>query len=179
MITLKQWLELANYRITEGERYLWNCYGADTFMLTSWNGIHGRGGSSTDITFDTKTQTVYEVCVYDYTRDCAYRMINPDYVDAHDQEAQTRGVDMNTAWDGVNYIDLGVEEDFMEKATAILSGKDYDTRVMMQLELDSDLEIELYRRAHALDMTMNDYMQMALVELIKDRAPTLLETVDA
>ena len=178
MITLKQWLELANYRITEGDNYLWNCYGADTFMLTSWNGIHGRGGSSTDITFDTKTQTVYEVCVYDYTRDRAYRMINPRYVEAHAQEAKTRSVDMNNAWEGVDYIDLDVEEDFVEKATAILSGQDYDTRVMVSLELDHDLELEIYRNAHRLDMTVNDYIQMALVELIKSQAPTLLETVN-
>ena len=179
MITLKQWLELANYKITEGERYLWDCYGTNTFMLVSWNGINGRGGYNTDIVFDTKTQTVYEVSVYDFTNERAYRMINPQYADAHAQEASTRSVDINNAWEGVDYIDLDVEEDFVEKATAILSGQDYDTRVMMQLELDSDLEMEIYRNAHRLDMTVNDYMQMALVELIKDKAPTLLETVDA
>ena len=179
MITLKQWLELANYRISEGEKYMWDCYGEDTFMLTSWNGIHGKGGYSSDITFDTKTQVVFEVCVYDYTNDRAYRMINPRYATAHTEEAKTRGVDMNTAWDGVDYIELDVEEDFVEKATAILSGQDYDTRVMMQLELDSELEIEIYRNAHRLDMTVNDYMQMALVELIKTQAPELLETVNA
>ena len=179
MITLKQWLELANYKITEGERYLWDCYGTNTFILVSWNGINGRGGYNTDIVFDTKTQTVYEVSVYDFTNERAYRMINPQYADAHVQEASTRGVDMNNAWDNVDYIDLDVEEDFVEKATAILSGQDYDTRVMMQLELDSDLEMEIYRNAHRLDMTVNDYMQMALVELIKAKAPTLLETVDA
>ena len=78
MITLKQWLELANYRITEGDRYLWNCYGKDTFMLANWNGIHGRGGYSIDIVFDTKTQTVYEVSAHDFTNERAYRMINPD-----------------------------------------------------------------------------------------------------
>ena len=179
MITLKQWLELANYKITEGDRYLWDCYGKDTFMLISWNGIHGRGGYSTDIVFDTKTQTVYEVAVHDFTNERAYRMINPQYADAHAQEAKTRSVDMNNAWDGVAYIDLDVEEDFVEKATAILSGQDYDTRVMMQLDLGSDLEIEIYRNAHKLDMTVNDYIQMAIVELIKAKAPTLLETVDA
>jgi hypothetical protein len=67
----------------------------------------------------------------------------------------------------------------VEKATAILSGKDYDTRVMVSLELDHDLELEIYRRAHELDMTVNDYIQMALVNLIKSRAPELMETVDA
>jgi len=179
MITLKQWLELANYRITEGERYLWDCYGKDTYMLSSWNGIHDRGGYSTDIVFDTRTQIVYEVAAHDFTNDRAYRMINPQYVKAHDNEAATRGVDMNTAWDGVEYTELDVEEDFLEKATAIVLGQDYDTRVMIQLELDSELEIEIYRRAHQLDMTVNDYIQMALVELIKSKAPEILETVDA
>lgn len=178
MITLKQWLELVNYRISNGDKYTWNCYGADAHTLSSWNGIHDQGGHSTDITFDTKTQTVYEVCVCDYTRKRAYRMINPRYVEAHADEADTRGVDMNTAWDNVDYIELDVEEDFTEKATAILSGQDYDTRVMVSLELDHDLELEIYRNAHRLDMTVNDYIQMALVELIKSQAPTLLETVN-
>jgi hypothetical protein len=148
-------------------------------MLSSWNGIHGRGGYSTEIVFDTKTQTVYEVSAYDFTNDRAYRVINPGYAKAHAEEAATRGVDMNTAWDGVDYTDLDVEEDFLEKATAIVNGQDYDTRVMISLELDSELEIEIYRRAHQLDMTVNDYIQMALVELIKSKAPTLMETVDA
>jgi len=179
MITLKQWLELANYRITEGERYLWDCYGKDTYMLSSWNGIHDRGGYSTDIVFDTRTQIVYEVAAHDFTNDRAYRMINPKYAKAHDNEASARGVDMNTAWDGVEYTELDVEEDFVEKATAIVNGQDYDTRIAISLQLDSDLEMEIYRNAHRLDMTVNDYIQMALVELIKTQVPELLETVDA
>jgi len=184
MITLKQWLELANYRITEGDRYLWDCYGTDTFMLSSWNGIHGRGGYSIDIVFDTKTQTVYEVAVHDFTNDRAYRMINPSYAKAHAQEAATRGVDMNTAWDGVDYTDLDVEEDFVEKATAIVNGQDYDTRVMIQLDLDSELEMAIYRNAHRLDITVNDYIERALKALIEKHQkdiPTLTKqtwTVD-
>ena len=179
MITLKQWLELANYKITEGERYLWGCYGSDAFMLANWNGIHGRGGYSTDIIFDTKTQTVYEVTVHDFTNDRAYRIINPEYAKAHAEESSIRSVDMNEAWDGVDYTDLDVEEDLVEKATAIVNGREYDKRVMMQLDLDSDLEMAIYRNAHQLDMTVNDYIQMALVEMIKSKAPELLETVDA
>ena len=182
MITLKQWLELANYRITEGDNYLWNCYGKNPYTLSSWNGVHGADGRSTNITFSTKSQKVFEVCVHDYTHNRAYRMINPNYVEAYKKETRLHGdgnFGANSAWDRVDYVDLDVEEDFMEKATAILSGKDYDTRVMVSLELDHDLELEIYRNAHRLDMTVNDYIQMALVELIKAQAPELLETVDA
>ena len=39
MITLKQWLELVNYRISNGDKYTWNCYGADPHTLSSWYSI--------------------------------------------------------------------------------------------------------------------------------------------
>ena len=179
MITLKQWLEIADYKITEGNHYLWDCYGKDAHSLSSWNGIHGKGGYDTDIKFDTKTQTVYEVAVHDFTNERAYRMINPSYADAHAQEAKTRGIDINNAWDGVEYTDLDVEQDFIEKATAIVNGQDYDKRVMMQVNLDLDTELELYRNAHRLDITANDYINLALAESARSHGiiPTLTEEV--
>jgi hypothetical protein len=33
MISLKEWMELVDYRITEGSDYGWNCYGHDAHML--------------------------------------------------------------------------------------------------------------------------------------------------
>ena len=38
MITLKEWMELVDYRVTEGSDYGWNCYGPNVHMLDSWNG---------------------------------------------------------------------------------------------------------------------------------------------
>ena len=38
MITLKEWMELVDYRITEGSDYCWSCYGPDAYSLDSWNG---------------------------------------------------------------------------------------------------------------------------------------------
>jgi hypothetical protein len=176
MITIKQWLELVDYRITEGNNYMWNCYGEHAHTLTSWDGVHGASGYTLDITFCTKTQTVFETCAYDYTNQRAYRMINPDYADAHTREAQARAIDMSVAWDSVSYVDLDVDEDFVEKATAIVAGQAYDTRVMININLDSDLELEIYRNAHQLDITVNQYIERALEALIekhqKDR-PTL------
>jgi len=167
MITIKQWLELVDYRITEGNNYMWNCYGDYAHILSTWNGVHGAGGYSSDITFCTKTQTVFETCVYDYTNQRAYRMINPDYEDAHTSEAQARAIDMSVAWDSVSYVDLDVDEDFVEKATAIVAGQAYDTRVMINIDLDSDLELEIYRNAHQLDITVNQYIERALEALIE------------
>jgi len=56
MITMKEWMELVGYKITEGSDYLWSCYGPNAYQLSSWNGIHGAGGYSFNIVFSTKTQ---------------------------------------------------------------------------------------------------------------------------
>jgi hypothetical protein len=82
MISLEQFMKTVDYRVTEGSTYDWRCYGDNAYSLSAWNGVHGAGGWSANITFDTKDQTVYEVDMCDYTNDRAYRVINPDFADA-------------------------------------------------------------------------------------------------
>ena len=52
MITMKEWMDLVNYRITEGSAYTWQCYGGNAYMLDSWNGE--QDGHSFTVIFDTK-----------------------------------------------------------------------------------------------------------------------------
>jgi hypothetical protein len=166
MITLKEYFELVEYRIAEGSDYGWDCYGPNAHMLSSWNGIHGAGGYSFNCVFDTKNQTVYEVEVCDYTNDRAYRMINPDFKSAYDQEATDRTVNLNEAWDDVNYVDLDVVDDFIQKCLAIRAGEDYDTRVSMPLTLDDDQLFDLMKLAHEKDVTLNTLVEEMLREFI-------------
>ena len=78
MITMQQFMDSVNYRITEGSDFGWQCYGPHAYMLDSWNGE--QEGYSFTIIFDTKDQTVYEVQAHDYPNNRAYRMINPDFL---------------------------------------------------------------------------------------------------
>jgi hypothetical protein len=167
MITLKQFFETFGYRITEGSEYGWTCYGPNAYTLDSWNGVHGTGGVSGSIVFDTRDQTVYEVEVCDYTRNRAYRLINPGFADAHREEAQQRSVSMNQAWDDVNFVDLDVEDDWLEKARAIIAGEDYDIRVQMPLTLDNDQLFDLMKLAHERDITLNQMVETVLREHIE------------
>ncbi len=160
MITLKEWMEVTGYRITEGSDYLWNCYGPNAYRMDSWNGE--QDGFSASIVFDTRTQEVYEVSTYDYTRNRAYRLINPAYVEQHKQEALDQGVNFNEAWDNVDYTDLEVDEDMLEKINGIFSGKDYDTRVQVPLDLDDDLLFDLMKMAHERDITLNKMVEHVL-----------------
>jgi hypothetical protein len=108
MITLKDFMDVVGHRVSEGSNYGWECYGPNAYMLDSWNG--DQDGHSATIIFDTKTQVVYEVELHDYAYNKAYRVINPDYAKSHKKEAKRRDVDLNQAWDCVEYVDVSVLE---------------------------------------------------------------------
>ena len=164
MITMKEWMELVDYRITEGSDYGWQCYGPNVYQLDSWNGE--QDGHSFTIVFDTRDQTVYEVQAHDYVHNRAYRMINEDFAKKMKKEAKRRDVDRNEAWDEVNYVDLEVDDDFIQKCLAIRAGEDYDTRVSVPLELEDDLMFELMKMAHEQDITLNQMVEQLLRRVI-------------
>ena len=166
MITMREFMELVDYKITEGSSYLWNCYGHNAYCLDSWNGVHGKGGYSFSIVFSTKTQKVYEVSVCDYTNDRAYRMINPDYIKKFNKENVIRGLDRNCAWDDIKFIDLETVDDFIQKALAIKAGESYDTRVELPLELDDETSFKLMKMAHERDITFNQMVEEVLRTVI-------------
>ena len=171
MITMKEWMELVDYKITEGGEYGWQCYGPNSYSLDSWNGVHGKGGYSFSIVFSTKTQKVYEVSMCDYTNDRAYRMINPKNVEKHRKESDTKSVLANQAWDDVNYIDLDVVDDFIQKALAIRAGEDYDTRVSVPVDFTDEELLTYMKIAHERDITFNQLVEQALREAIANHLP--------
>jgi hypothetical protein len=160
MIKLKEWMEIVDYRITEGSDYGWQCYGNNAHMLDSWNGE--QDGHSFTVIFDTKTQTVYEVQAHDYVHNRAYRLINPEFKADHDQEADQRDVNLSEAWDDVDYIDLEVDDDFIQKCLAIRAGEDYDTRVSVPVDFTDQELLTYMKMAHEQDMTFNQFMEQAL-----------------
>ena len=166
MITMKEWMELVDYKITEGSDYGWQCYGPNSYTLDSWNGVHGTGGYSFSIVFSTKTQKVYEVSMCDYTNDRAYRMINPKNQEKHRKEAEHKSVLANQAWDDVDYVDLDVVDDFFQKALAIKAGEDYSTDVSVPIDLPDDLLMFAFKQAHEKNITFNDFMNQVLRDFV-------------
>ena len=164
-------MEIVDYKITEGSDFGWNCYGKDVHMLDSWNGE--QDGHSFTVIFDTKDQTVYEVQAHDYVHNRAYRMINPDFQKKAKKEARKRDVNKDNAWDDVNYIDLEVDDDFIQKCLSIKAGENYDTRVSVPLELDDDQLFELMRIAHEQDITLNYLVENILRNVIAKEGITV------
>jgi len=179
MISMKEWMELVDYKITEGGDYGWGCYGPNSYTLDSWNGVHGKGGYSFSIVFSTKSQKVYEVSMCDYTNDRAYRMINPKNVEKHSKEAKARDVNLNEAWDDVDYIDLEVADDFIRKALAIRAGEDYDTRISVPVDFSDEELLQYMKLAHERDMTFNAFVEEALRFAIEEHKAGRLTKEDA
>jgi hypothetical protein len=179
MITIKEWMELTDYKITEGSDYGWSCYGPYSYTLDSWNGVHGAGGYSFSIVFSTKSQKVYEVSMCDYTNDRAYRMINPKFQKKHAKEAEMRNVNLNEAWDCVEYVDLDVVDDFIQKALAIRAGETYDTRVQVPIDFSDEELLQYMKLAHERDITFNELVEEALRHTISEYETGRLTKEDA
>lgn len=169
MITLKEWMEVVEYRITEGSNFMWQCYGPNAYSLDSWNGE--QDGNSFTVIFDTKTQVVYEVQSHDYKNQRAYRLVNPDFKFERDVESASRNVSLDEAWDNVNYVDLEADDDWIQKAQAIAADEDYDTRVSIPIDLPEAELMVLFKMAHEQDMTFNDFVEQTLrkqLDLLND-----------
>jgi hypothetical protein len=167
MLTLKEFMELVDYKITEGSDY-WpegNFGGRQMYSLSAWNGDHN--GWSFNIGFDPQDdQRVYVVEVCDYKHNRAYRLADSS---------------LNTdkeAWDGVNYVDLEEDDDFIQKALSIKSGEDYDTRVSVPLTVPDDILFELMKRAHEQDITLNELVEDVLWNAIRAEESRLSEDDD-
>ena len=167
MLTLKEWMELVDYRITEGSDYGWECYGPNVHMLDSWNGE--QDGHSFTVIFDTKTQVIYEVQAHDYVHNRAYRMINENFRKKMKKEAKRRDVNKKEAWDDVDYVDLDIDDDFIQKCLSIREGKDYDTRVLMPIDIPDDELLMYMKKAHEMDITFNEFVETALQHAIDAR----------
>lgn len=170
MITLKDFMDVTGYRITEGSDFGWKCFGPHAYRLDSWSGAWNNSteGYTISIVFDNITQTVYQIEAWDYNRDRAYRWTNPDYVEAHNTEARERSFDPREAWDDVKFVDLDVPADFLEKARAIVANEEYDTRVQIEVEFDDADLLQYMKLAHKLDITFNELVERALIEKINE-----------
>tara|TARA_R110000803_G_scaffold49656_2_gene103302 strand:- start:1835 stop:2347 length:513 start_codon:yes stop_codon:yes gene_type:complete len=166
MLTLKEFMDLIDYKITEGSKYQWECFGTNAYTLDSWDGDYQ--GHSFSILFDTQTQVVYQVEAHDYKNNRAYRMVNADFSAAYTAECLERGVNEKQATEVVDFVDLDIVDDFIQKCLAIKAGEDYDTRISVPLELDDDMMFDLMKLAHARDITFNQMVELTLQEALSN-----------
>lgn len=153
MLTIKQWMEICNYKITEGGDYSPGY--TRIYSLESWNG--DQNGYSLFIGFDPDSQEVYTAEVHDYKNSRSYRLINTKFSEHFTD---------NEAYEDVDFIDLEVDEDWIEKATAIFAGKEYDQGIIIPLNFTDAELLPIFKRAHEANMSFNDFINLALASTL-------------
>lgn len=157
--------EAMDHKITEGSEYGWQCWDNARYLDYESDFAH------VSVVYNTKTQDIYQAEVSVKREAWAqdekpYRWLDPRYKDAMLNEAKQRGVDANQAWDDVKWIDLEVEEDFLDKAKAMFNGDEWDSRIQIPLDLDDDLLLHLAMEAHKRDITLNKMVEIILQDMI-------------
>lgn len=167
MITLKEYLEAIDFKITGGSEYQWRCYGDNARYLDSSDN-EGLGTYSISAIFDSVDQTVYAIELWDYENDREYRWINPKFVSAHMKACTTHEVDCHESCDGRNFIDLDVAGDILEKIAKVVAGKPYDTRVQVPVDFSDEDLLQYMKLAHDLDITFNELVERAIKLAIEE-----------
>jgi hypothetical protein len=150
MIMLKEIMEAFDYKVSGGAEYLWKCFPNARYIEFESEYAY------VNILISTVNQTVYEAVVDIKTNDeIVYRWFNPEYIDAYKKEYASRSITMD-----LDYQDVIVFEDFLEKATAIFNGdSSFDTRISMPIDIEDDVFLILAKVAHEKDITFNQYIQ--------------------
>ena len=161
-MNLKDFFEAVNYQITEGSEYYWKCFGPTAYMLES----HVLEKYSASILFDTQTQMVYQVELADYQNDLAYLWTSPYFRQSYIDEAKTRDVDPMQAWEEVNFTEIEVEDEMLEKIRAVVNNEPYDKRVKIPIDLDDATLYQLMTMAHEQDITLNQLVNNILREML-------------
>ena len=155
--------ETLDHKITGGSDYHWNCFPDARYLDYESDFAH------VSVLYSTVDQTVYqaEVSLKEYLEnDKPYRWLNPLYRDEMFAEAEKRKVDHTQAWDEVKWIDLEVEEDWLEKTKAIFNGLEFDNRIQVELDLKDDEILKFALEAHKRDITLNKLVEIVLQEAI-------------
>jgi hypothetical protein len=163
---LSQVNEAMNHKIVGGSDYQWNCFPNARFLDYESDYAH------VGILYSTVTQEVYQADVNIKLDMWAqdekpYRWTNPSWKDGYLNEAKERNIDPDQAWDDVKYVGLEVAEDFLEKATAMFNGEEWDERIVVPLDLDDDVLLQLAMEAHKRDITLNKMVEIVLREAIE------------
>lgn len=164
MITLEQFFNAVNFRISEGSDYGWTCFGPDAYMLCA----ESTESFSASVVFDRQDQTVFEVDVHDYNLSKSYRLINPDFKEQYFKESKERGIDPFEAYDNVNFIDLELPEDFIEKTSAIVAGEAYDNRVLVPVELSDEDMATVEKLSSEAGLTVEEYLSKLIADNAED-----------
>lgn len=159
MIKLHKFLNVIAYNVHDKAFLENSIYNQETDLVCEIS--NGSADYYLTCIFDVISQEILEITAEDYRQGNYYRWITEDFADQQKN---------NINWAGKKYHELELAEDMLEKATAIVSGKDYDTRISVPFELSDEDFMLFARSAHEKDITFNQLVEVALRSAIDNHS---------
>lgn len=156
-------MDAAQFKVQGGSNYLWNCYGKNAHFMDF--GLTENSAANVSCVFDTENQEVYEVTV-STEEGKMYRWINPKYFDVWKAECVSRKIE-----EELDYIDVDVEDDILDKAFEVIEHGVCDSLVTMEIKLEQDVIYKVAMHAHENDITFNELVNIILkatIDAIKE-----------
>jgi hypothetical protein len=149
-----------DYKISDGDEYLWKCYPHARFINFESDYAH------VSVVHSTRDSVVYEVTVESKNDEYVpvYRWMNPVFMGAYAAESKERNLDPAIAWDDVRYTDVEDRDDFLIKAGNVFNGVESKTDI--EINLPHDVLLEHLLAAHEQDITFNEYINNTLRAVI-------------
>ncbi len=164
-MNIQQVFEVIGFRIQDSSKYLYNCYGNNSIRGFEFSTIEEQpcGAFVADA-----SGKVYEITVEVPAKNICYRWIDPEFKQALFDETKAKGFDPKFAWDDVAYFDLELEEDILSKTKAICNLQEFDSRIMVPLDLDTESFNHIAKLAHERDITFNEMVGLIIQSLISE-----------
>ena len=159
MIKLHKFLNVINYNIHDKSFLENTIYNQETNLVCKIT--YGNEDHFLTCTFDVISQEILEITAEDYVLQNFYRWTTSDFAELQEEDAN---------WVGKKYSELEVIEDILEKASAIVDGRLYDTRISVPLDLTDEDFMVFARSAHEKDITFNQLVERALSAAINNHS---------
>lgn len=88
---IQNYLEVLDYKISDGSKFLWNCFGENCYILT-WRETEYDWEYTSSVYFDTITKEVYMMELFDEKENKCHYWLNSKFIDAYEQDCIRRGV---------------------------------------------------------------------------------------
>jgi hypothetical protein len=173
-MNLQQVFESADYKISGGGEFLWDCFGGNAHCIDFASDEVDGKFNEVCMRFDTQTRVVYSIEVYvaihDLGNDVAFVWYNPAYKQEYFNEAIRRNVDPAVAYDDTSFIVKDNETEILEIISAVINNEDvslYVSTCLVELKFPKEDLFDLLMAAHKRDITFNEFLQEILADAVK------------
>jgi len=162
-ITLNDFLNTCDYHVTNGSKFLWECYGENTRVMS----VETEYGAA-ECVFDFKTLMLYEISVHDKMKRLqCYRWIDKNFKQAYHGECKARNIDPCIFIDDIKQIETDTPDDILYKTYAILHNRSFEPDPVMVFDLEDESLKILEDYAKKENITLDEAMIKAIKNSIK------------